>query len=448
MDEGFYPDILERAGRQPREFGTVHLHVEPVIRAAAGTQATARIWLQGAFEPMTPASTLRVLDAETRQELLRVPLPALERGRVLRWTLPLHLAASTRALLFQPEAPLPEHARRVRPPWRLFDTLEMTSESKLDALPSVDLARVGTTLAFGRLATHALLGPAQPSLAEELRLKRHAAHALPDGFVAEIIEGAPPSADSPGSEVIWEPGQKFDPTRWQETSSPGSRQVQCACGATAPRDAEFCPKCLGSLEGAVPTESAVVAPVEPAQLASEPTPPPAIDEDLGPRCPRHPQEEETRTCPRCGAFYCAQCLPDSLEAERTLCPACVERDTVKDPVELRRTLMRDMAKVHGGLTTFLTITVAFSVLANLGQANQMLNVGLGGILILLVYSGLSGLLALVRSPILGWGIFVIDALFGLLLLFAGDFIDGSAILLVAAISFLQLLRARSLAKPG
>ncbi|RJS20833.1 hypothetical protein DRW03_19355 [Corallococcus sp. H22C18031201] len=448
MDEHFYPDILERAGRQPREFGTVHLHVEPVLRAAEGTQATARIWLQGAFEPMTPAATLRVIDAETREELLCVPLPAMERGRVLRWTLPLTLAASARALLFQPEAPVPEHAQRVRPPWRLFDTLEMTSEARLAASPSADLVRLGSTIAFGSLATQVLLGPRQPHLVEELRLKRHAAHALPDGFVAEIIEGAPPSVEAPVSEVVWEPGQKFDPTRWQETSSPGSRQVRCECGATVPRDAEFCPQCLGSLAGAVPAESVVEAPMAFAPVAFEPAPPATPEEDLGPRCPRHPQVEETRTCPRCGAFYCALCLPDALEAERTVCPACVERDTEKDPVQLRRALMRDMAKLHGGLTAFMLVTVLISVVSNLGDAKQMLDVGIGGAIIVLVYGGLSGLLALVRRPILGWGLFVIDALFGMLMLSSRDFIDGTAILAVAAISFLQLLRAGSLAKSG
>lgn len=49
MDESLLPDILDQVGRQPREFGTVQLHVDPVVRSPEGTRATASIWLQGAF---------------------------------------------------------------------------------------------------------------------------------------------------------------------------------------------------------------------------------------------------------------------------------------------------------------------------------------------------------------------------------------------------------------
>src|SRR5688572_28930985 len=106
MDDSLLPDSLDQVGRQPRDFGAVQLHVDPVVRAGEGPRATASIWLQGAFTPMAPDASLRVLDAVTRREVLRTPLPSLERGQVLRWTLPLSLDAEVRELLFQPVAPV------------------------------------------------------------------------------------------------------------------------------------------------------------------------------------------------------------------------------------------------------------------------------------------------------------------------------------------------------
>jgi len=47
----YYADVLDYTGRTPREFGAIHLHVEPVTRGPLG-DAVAVLWLQSAFEPL------------------------------------------------------------------------------------------------------------------------------------------------------------------------------------------------------------------------------------------------------------------------------------------------------------------------------------------------------------------------------------------------------------
>jgi hypothetical protein len=38
-----------------------------------------------------------------------------------------------RELLFHPDAPVPDGATRVRPPWRLFDTLELVKVTRVSS---------------------------------------------------------------------------------------------------------------------------------------------------------------------------------------------------------------------------------------------------------------------------------------------------------------------------
>ncbi|MFP2904385.1 hypothetical protein ACLESD_04885 [Pyxidicoccus sp. 3LFB2] len=450
MDESLLPDILDQVGRQPREFGALQLHVDPVVRAAESTRATASIWLQGAFTPMAPNASLRVLDAATRRELLCAALPSLERGQVLRWTLPLSLDSEVRELLFQPVAPVPDGAVRVRPPWRLFDTLELVKETHVAAKTDF-ITGAAVRLALGRLPAAALLGAASSPVQEQLRTKQHAARAMPDGFVAEITSGSQVAGatEAPEAVTVWEPGQSFDAAPWRESPSAlhegDARRVRCACGMVASRDAEFCPSCLASLAGAsVSVESAAPLLSDLAQggllgaLRADAAP--AVD--TGPRCPRHAQVEETRTCPRCGGFYCDACLPDALEAERTHCPACLAREQDVDPVRLRRTLVRDMAWVHGAVAGVLVVTgLLGSVSASSGS---QLNALVGGACFAAIYLGLAGLLALTRNTVVAWGVFAFDVLVGCAAFFLGGYLDGGAILVAAAISCMQLIKANGL----
>ncbi|QSQ26994.1 hypothetical protein JY651_19660 [Pyxidicoccus parkwayensis] len=476
MDESLLPDILDQVGRQPREFGAVQLHVDPVVRAPEGTRATASIWLQGAFTPMAPGASLRVLDAATRREVLHARLPSLERGQVLRWTLPLSLDAEVRELLFQPVAPVPEGAVRVRPPWRLFDTLELVKETR--PVVNTDLLAAGTavSLAMGRLPVAALLRASSASVREEIRTKQHAARALPDGFVAEVTpgQGVASEASSEGSEAItvWEPGQPFDAAPWRESSSTlrdgDVRRVQCgACGAVAPRQAEFCPSCLASLAGAAvaveaaasssPDGSMAVAGHADAARSADTSASPLLDggvggaghadaaqpADTGPRCPRHPMMDETRTCPRCGSFYCDGCLPESLESERTHCPDCQAREQVTDPVRLRRTLMRDMALVHCGVAVGMVI---MGVLGSVGAVGKEAEALIGGACFAVFFAGVAGVLALTRSTTAGWGFFALDVLLGVAFAVMGGLLEGGILFLASVISCLQLSKARGLSR--
>ncbi|WP_163999346.1 hypothetical protein [Pyxidicoccus caerfyrddinensis] len=453
MDESLLPDILDQVGRQPREFGTVQLHVDPVVRSPEGTRATASIWLQGAFTPMAPDASLRVLDAETRRELMRAPLPSLERGQVLRWSLPLSLDVEVRELLFQPVAPVPEGAVRVRPPWRLFDTLELVKETR--AVGNTDLLAAGAavSLAMGRLPVGALLRASSASVQEEIRTKQHAARAMPDGFVVEVTAGPASEAptEAPAAITVWEPGQPFDAAPWRESSSAlregDSRRVQCTCGKVSPRGTEFCPSCLASLAGvavaveavaSLPPDGGAVGGPEAGRVAA------AQSADTGPRCPRHPQVEETRTCPRCGGFYCDGCLPEALESERTHCPDCLDRDKVMDPVRLRRALMRDMALVHCGVAVVLVVVGVLGALS--APSDKELYFLAGGACFAAVFLGFAGLLTLTRNTAVGWGVFALDVLLGGAFLFLGGILDGGAMLIAAGISCMQLVRARGLSQ--
>jgi hypothetical protein len=154
--------------------------------------------------------------------------------------------------------------------------------------------------------------------------------------------------------------------------------------------------------------------------------------------------EETRTCPRCGGFYCDGCLPEALESERTHCPDCLERDNVTDPVRLRRTLMRDMALVHCGVAVALVVIGVLGAMS--APSDKELYVLAGGTCFAAVFLGFAGLLTLTRNTAVGWGVFALDVVLGGAFLFLGGILDGSAVLIAAVISCLQLVRARGLSR--
>ncbi|WP_164016238.1 hypothetical protein [Pyxidicoccus trucidator] len=249
-----------------------------------------------------------------------------------------------------------------------------------------------------------------------------------------------------------QPGiQPFDATSWRETPSAlhegDSRRARCACGTVAPREAEFCPSCLASLAGAsVAVKSAAALPSDaaPGGVLGAVHPDGAPSVDAGPRCPRHVQVEETRTCPRCGGFYCDACLPEALEAERTHCPACLQRERDVDPVRLRRTLVRDMAWVHGAVAGGLVVTGLLGSMS--ASSGTQLNALVGGACFAAIYLGLAGLLALTRNTVVGWFVFAFDVLIGGAAFVLGGYLDGGAILVAAVISCMQLIKANGLSR--
>ncbi|MFY2558131.1 hypothetical protein ACN469_10905 [Corallococcus terminator] len=446
MDESLHPDILDTLGRQPREFGAVQLHVEPIVQAPGGTEARAVVWLQAAFTPLPPSVSLRVVDAVTRRELWRGGLPSLEGGKVMRWVLPLSLEADMKELLFLLHAPVPEDATRVRPPWRLFDTLEQVEVRPAARPLSSTLLRAGVfaSTGFGLPAIAITLAPSMGLGPSEPGTRRHAARAMPEGFIADVTPGPFTQDSEPGNTLIWEPGQVLDAARWAEASgsAEGTESVRCACGAVAPRDAEFCPRCLASLAGATRE------PLPPVfEALSAGMDPPATEgplEATTARCPRHPRVEEVQACPRCGGFFCEACLPETLASERTHCADCLARE--KEPPVLRSALLRDLAILQGGVVVLIVVMGVLSTMAS-PKGEPFYSI-VGTLCLASPLLGLAGLLVLTRSSIPGWIALPLDLLFGVAIFLVGGYLIGALILLCAVISCFQLFRLSSLNNPS
>lgn len=244
-----YVDILDYTGRTPREFGALHIYVEPVVRGPSG-EAVATVWLQRAFEPREGEERVLILTAPEEHNLGRIPLPLVDGGQVVRWRLPLTLPAGVTELHFLVESRLHPKARRVRQAWKLFDTLELPKEALNTPLfPEVEL--VHSTRRRGGFLVRSPEEP--PSLFEATGGKRHAARKLPPGFIAQVTEGTPERLNAPRAEVFWTPGQPLPaPTSeaaWNPPKAPALQTSRTcfSCGFEGPESeyerARFCPRC-------------------------------------------------------------------------------------------------------------------------------------------------------------------------------------------------------------
>ena len=113
-----------------------------------------------------------------------------------------------------------------------------------------------------------------------------------------------------------------------------------------------------------------------------------------------------------------------------------------DPVRLRRALMRDMALVHCGAAVALVVIGVLGAMS--APSEKELYALAGGACFAAVFLGFAGLLMLTRNTAVGWGVFALDVLLGGAFLFLGGILDGSAVLIAAVISCMQLIRARGL----
>ncbi|WP_375771480.1 hypothetical protein NR798_11425 [Archangium gephyra] len=265
----YYADVLDHIGRTPREFGAIHLHVEPVTRGPTG-EAVAVLWLQAAFEPLASRGhSLLVMGRQKQGPAQRMlgqfPLPSLEGGRVVRWRLPFSLPPEVDELHFQVSAKLHPKAERVRPAWKLFDTFEIPKESDMKTVSSspdieFDLAGslVGSVLSGGLSLSFGVgFGSSQsPSLASATAVKRHAAAQAPDFLTAAVVEGVVQALSEPHLETVWTPGMPLPEATvspvWQQTPAeqapPRKATRTCyACGFEG-RSADYerstlCPQC-------------------------------------------------------------------------------------------------------------------------------------------------------------------------------------------------------------
>jgi hypothetical protein len=253
----YYEDVLDHLGRTPREFGSIHIHVEPVVHGPTG-EAVATVWLQNAFEPRMPGDSVHVISgpegSAAEQRLGRFPLPPVGRGQVVRWSLPLTVPSGATELHFLVESRLDPDAQRVRTAWKLLDTIEIPKESEMGPTLRAELDVYDTltrsVLGGGLSASFSV----RSTLAQDVKSKRHAARKLPPAFIAPVTEGTPASLEGSGVEVLWAPGRPLPAppplVARGSKASPSPRKavrVCFSCGFEGPRDEyernAFCPRC-------------------------------------------------------------------------------------------------------------------------------------------------------------------------------------------------------------
>ena len=212
-----YPDILDLLGKTPRELGAIHLFAEPVPVSGDG-RAVATLWLQAAYSgPCRGTLEVTGIDASGEPAIApgdgRFELPDLSDGKVVRWRLALRLRGRPNELLLRVAAPPEKGAARVRPPWKLFDTIEQPKEARrvLNLGPSEG---AGVLHAILHAATGHLMG-ALLSLARDANSFSvveqgtpgvvHKARELLEGFVAPVISSD--ALPEPSQEVVWAPGR-------------------------------------------------------------------------------------------------------------------------------------------------------------------------------------------------------------------------------------------------
>lgn len=254
----YYEDVLDHMGRSPREFGSLHIHVEPVVRGPSG-EAVATVWLQNAFEPRMPGDSIHVISgpegSEAEQSLGRFPVPPMGRGHAVRWSLPLTVPEGATELHFLVESRLHAKARRVRTAWKLLDTIELPKESDMSPTFSAELNvrhSVASTLLSGELSLS--FDVRTGNLVQDVRSTRHAARKLPPAFIAPVTEGARSRLEGPDVEVVWAPGRPLPAPPPLVPSGPviasPSRNAMRICyscsfeGLKAEyQHAAFCPRC-------------------------------------------------------------------------------------------------------------------------------------------------------------------------------------------------------------
>src|SRR5579871_3174567 len=125
-----FPDVLDHLGKTPREFGSVHVHLEPLI-VDDGWGWTA-VWFQAAFAPSDSASFELVSAADPNRVFIAAQqVPELSDGRVWRGYLRFKVPDEVTQIALRVKSAVLPRAQRCRQAWKLFDTLEIPKESDL-----------------------------------------------------------------------------------------------------------------------------------------------------------------------------------------------------------------------------------------------------------------------------------------------------------------------------
>ncbi len=194
-------------------------------------------------------------------------MPSRTVGAVPHWPSSRLLGEEVDEVHFQVESELHPKAGRVRPAWKLFDTLEVPKESDMKALSSevsmgIDLGEslVDSVLSGGLSVSFSMEMGTQvsPGLGRSLAVKRHAAATLPTAYIAAVVDGPLEPLSEPRCELVWEPGMPLPtasaapgwgtPSADARVAPPQNPQRTCyACGFQVPRveyeRATICPRC-------------------------------------------------------------------------------------------------------------------------------------------------------------------------------------------------------------
>lgn len=257
----FYADVLDHMGKTPREFGDVHVHLDEIARAPGGARAVASVLLQGAFEPMSGSARLRFfaagagdLDAPVGQ----FEAPPLRDGVVVRARYPLALPAASTQVFLLVEASVANDAERVRPAWKLFDTIEIPKLSEMTpVLPNVELNVADSVLHSALSGGLVLSFRTDAPVGKAKKAVVHKARELPRGLSAAIVEKDVAMLDAPAIEELWKPGRPLPDAVatpvWQNADTakhvpPASTTRRCTqCGFEGKRadyaSDRFCPIC-------------------------------------------------------------------------------------------------------------------------------------------------------------------------------------------------------------
>ncbi len=211
------PDVLDHLGKTPREFGALHFHFDSVARVD-GNRVVARLLFQAAFDRLAEGAQVAFHAATSGvakgAQLGCFQVPKLERGRVCRVSYPLRVEeGSTHVVAFLDSPEPPRGATRIRPAWKLFDTLEIP---KLSEMEPVSVQSSGLNLGASLVGT-ALMGGGgffisfnsrSATIPANTKTTLHKARELPAGLTQEISasEVAKPISE-PLEETVWLEGQ-------------------------------------------------------------------------------------------------------------------------------------------------------------------------------------------------------------------------------------------------
>jgi hypothetical protein len=254
----FLPDVLDLLGKTPREFGALHAHFESVT-TIDGPRVVARVLFQAAFDPLPTGAQIAFHAASAEgakgEQLGCFDVPELAQ-RAIRVSYPLRLpSGSTHVVAFFNAPPPAGRAERVRPAWKLTDTLEIPKLSEMEPVfqgqggLNVGATLIGTALmggtgvfiSFGRTAT----------IAANTKSTLHKARELPP-FLLQAVSGelsAPLEAKL--EETLWRPGEPL-PAAPVVVYTPvaakaGAVRVCRSCGFEGPaaeyERARSCPSC-------------------------------------------------------------------------------------------------------------------------------------------------------------------------------------------------------------